>query len=39
MTPFEFMIPMKTYVETIERDYFIGRRVRKLAEVEGSARR
>ncbi|KAK2457221.1 auxin response factor [Trifolium repens] len=37
--PFEFMIPMKTYVESIERDYFIGRRVHKLAETEGSARR
>ncbi|XP_045793359.1 auxin response factor 2-like [Trifolium pratense] len=40
ITPFEFMIPLKTYVESIERDYSIGTRVRRLlSEVEGSPRR
>ncbi|GAU49619.1 hypothetical protein TSUD_192580 [Trifolium subterraneum] len=33
------MIPLKTYAESIERDYFIGMRVRMLLEVEGSSRR
>ncbi|PNX83480.1 auxin response factor 2-like protein, partial [Trifolium pratense] len=39
ITPFEFMIPLKTYVESIERDYPIGTRVRRLSQDEESARR
>ncbi|KAK2354391.1 auxin response factor [Trifolium repens] len=39
IAPFEFMIPLKTYVESVERDYFIGMRVHNLYEVEGSAKR
>ncbi|GAU39545.1 hypothetical protein TSUD_37980 [Trifolium subterraneum] len=40
ITPFEFMIPLKTYVDSIERDYFIGMRVHKLlSAVEQSGRR
>ncbi|GAU28782.1 hypothetical protein TSUD_357680, partial [Trifolium subterraneum] len=39
ISPFGFMIPLKTYVESIERDYFIGTRVHMLPKVEGTSRR
>ncbi|KEH19316.1 auxin response factor 14 [Medicago truncatula] len=39
IAPFEFMIPLKTYVESIEKDYSIGTRVHMLSEVGGCPRR
>ncbi|WJX87459.1 hypothetical protein P8452_69652 [Trifolium repens] len=39
IAPFEFIIPLKTYLESVERDYFIGMRVRMLSKVEGSSSR
>jgi len=33
------MIPLKIYVESIEKDYSVGRRVHMLSEVEGCPRR
>ncbi|GAU35441.1 hypothetical protein TSUD_363970 [Trifolium subterraneum] len=37
--PFEFMIPLKTYVESIERDYPIGTRVQMLYQFQEFAKR
>ncbi|CAK8561182.1 unnamed protein product [Lathyrus sativus] len=37
--PFEFMIPLKTYLESMEKDHSIGTRVHMLSQVEGCAKR
>ncbi|XP_027192885.1 auxin response factor 2 isoform X2 [Cicer arietinum] len=37
--PFEFMVPLNTYIESTQKDYSIGTRVHMIFDAEGSARR